>query len=82
MKFIQPGHRSLQVVLALFALYFTGAQATASDQPLVSVGTQMITAADLEKVLRSAPFATNFNTLDEKEQAFLRGGTLQRLVAA
>ncbi|MCB1763964.1 MAG: peptidylprolyl isomerase [Gammaproteobacteria bacterium] len=82
MKFIQPGHRSLQVVLALFALYFTGAQAAGSDQPLVSVGTQMITAADLEKVLRSAPFATNFNTLDEKEQAFLRGGTLQRLVAA
>ncbi len=49
-------------------------------QVLVTVGDRSVTSEQLEKAIRSAPFATQFPTLDEDEQARLRGDMLQRLV--
>ncbi|MGD2083708.1 MAG: peptidylprolyl isomerase, partial [Chromatiales bacterium] len=51
-------------------------------QVLVSVGDEQVTARDLEVAIRSAPFATQFNTMDADDQAALRGDLLERLVAA
>ncbi len=48
---------------------------------LVQVAGDSVTAADLEQAVQSSPFATQFNTLDEEEQAALRGDLLKRLVA-
>jgi peptidyl-prolyl cis-trans isomerase C len=48
---------------------------------LVQVAGDAVTAADLEQAVKSSPFATQFNTLDENEQAALRGDLLKRLVA-
>jgi len=48
---------------------------------LVKVADDTVTAADLEQAVKSSPFATQFNTLDEAEQAALRGDLLKRLVA-
>lgn len=79
---MQSGFRSVRTALLLFVLFWASAQAAGSTDALVSVDHQEITAADLERAMRSSPFATNFNTLDKKEQAFLRGGLLQRLVAS
>ncbi len=79
---MQSTYRYAPTVLLLFAMFLTCVQAAGSTDVMVSVGGLEITAADLEKATRSSPFATSFNTLDEKEQAFLRGGLLQRLVAS
>lgn len=79
---MQSGYSPIHVLLLLLTLFGVGAQAIGSSEVLVSVDELEISASDLEKALRSSPFATNFNTLDEKEQAFLRGGMLQRLVAS
>jgi len=49
-------------------------------QVLVMVGEKAVTSGQLEKALRSAPFASQFPTLDEVEQARLRGDMLERLV--
>ncbi len=78
----QSVYRPARTLLVLCALFWTSAQAAGSTEVLVDVGGQEITASDLEKATRSSPFATNFNTLDEKDQAYLRGGLLQRLVAS
>ncbi len=75
-------NRYAPTAFLLFAMVFTCVQAAGSTEVLVSVGGLEITAADLEKATRSSPFATGFNTLEEQEQAFLRGGLLQRLVAS
>lgn len=79
---MQSGYRSVQFLFILLALFLTCTQAAGSTEVLVNVGQFEITAANLEKAVRSSPFAANFNTLDEKEQAYLRGGLLQRLVAS
>ena len=52
-----------------------------ADEVLVQVADEVVTAADLEQAVKSSPFATQFNTLDEAEQAALRGDLLKRLVA-
>jgi len=44
------------------------------------VGDRPITSAELESTIASSPFAVQFNTMSEDEQAALRGTLLQRLV--
>jgi len=51
------------------------------SQVLVTVNDQSITAGELEQAVKSSPFATQFNTLDEHEQAGLRGDILRGMVA-
>lgn len=54
----------------------------AASQVLVTVEDKNITSADLETALASSPFYTQFNTLDENQQAAMRGDMLKRLVTA
>lgn len=54
----------------------------AASQALVSIDGNKITQGDLETALASSPFYTQFNTLDEDEQAAMRGDMLKRLVTA
>jgi len=51
-----------------------------TDQVLVTVGNRDITAAELQKVVTSSPVATQFNTMDEPEQAMIRGRMLKNLI--
>lgn len=51
-------------------------------QVLATVGNQQVTADDLKSAMASSPFATQEATMDENDQASLRGDMLRRLVAA
>jgi len=51
-------------------------------QILVSVDGEEITAGDLEQAVASSPFATQFNTLDQNQQAGLRGDILKGMVSS
>ncbi len=51
-------------------------------QVLAVVGGQTVTSTDLAQALASAPFATQFPSMDEDAQAALRGDMLVRLVNA
>jgi parvulin-like peptidyl-prolyl isomerase len=52
------------------------------EQVLATVGTTEITDTQLANALGSAPFATQFPSMDEDQQAALRGDMLVRLVDA
>lgn len=54
----------------------------ADPQVLVTVGDLAVTSAQLESTIASSPFAVQFNTMEQDEQAALRGALLQRLVAS
>lgn len=54
----------------------------AADQVLVKVGNGQVTENQLEQAMRSAPFATQFPAMDERDQAYLRGDMLMRLTKA
>jgi len=54
----------------------------ACEQVLATVGTTGITDIQLAHALGSAPFATQFPSMDEDQQAALRGDMLVRLVDA
>ncbi len=56
--------------------------ADAKPEVLATVGNLKVTSSDLEQAVNSSPFATQFVTMDEDEQASLRGDLLQRLVAS
>ena len=49
---------------------------------LATIGDLQVTADDLDSAMASFPFAERFPTMDENDQAALRGGMLQRLVAS
>ncbi len=51
-----------------------------ADQVLVKIGDGEVTESQLEKAMLAAPFATQFPSMDEKDQAYLRGDMLMRLV--
>ncbi len=57
-------------------------QITNADEILVSIDKYQITANELQSAVASSPIAVQFNAMDEKEQASLRGDLLKRLVAA
>ncbi|OGT88383.1 MAG: foldase [Gammaproteobacteria bacterium RIFOXYA12_FULL_61_12] len=69
---------------AMTALFAAGPLLAKAQDPqiLVTVGDLKITGDELDSVLASSPFATQFVTMGEKEQAALRGDMLQRLVAS
>lgn len=52
------------------------------SQVLVTVGNLQVTADELKSAMGSSPFATQSVSLDEDDQASLRGDLLRRLVAA
>jgi len=52
------------------------------SQTLVTVGELAITADQLQQAVASSPFATQFVTMDEDDQAALRGDLLRRLVSS
>ncbi|RTZ59601.1 MAG: foldase [Gammaproteobacteria bacterium] len=74
---------TFKIILTAALLISAQAWAKASDRSevLVSVGGKAITAGDLEQAVTSSPFATQFNTLEENEQAGLRGDILKGIVA-
>ncbi len=84
MKLHSPLRRlSRRLALLLGASLLAGtlhAKAADSDQSLVTVGTLQVTAHDLEQAVASSPFAVQFATMDEDDQASLRGDLLKRLV--
>lgn len=73
---------SLACLFWAVALIFAPIPAAAADQVLVTIGGEAIHSHELEKVMASSPFYTQFNTLSEDEQASLRGDMLRRIVSA
>ena len=76
--------RSLSGLLLLMTALGAWAEQAAGNtvqEVLARVGQESVTLADLEQAIRSSPYATQFNTLDEGAQAELRGDFLKRLVA-
>jgi peptidyl-prolyl cis-trans isomerase C len=57
-------------------------QVAPAGQVLATVGDQKITSDQLDSTLASSPLALQFPSLDEKEQARIRGDMLVRLVNA
>jgi peptidyl-prolyl cis-trans isomerase C len=69
--------------LALASLLITAPlQAMAASQVLATVGTLQVSSDDLDAAMASSPFATQMTSMDENDQAGLRGDMLRRLVAA
>lgn len=72
----------LSTSIALVLATSANAKATAADEVLVSIEDLTVTGKDLEEALRSTPFYTQFNAMDQDQQADLRGNVLKRLVTA
>ncbi len=54
---------------------------TYADKVLVTIGESgQVTEQQLEAAMQAAPFATQFPSMDEKDQAYLRGDMLLRMV--
>ena len=69
--------------LALASILVTAPlQAMAASQVLATIGTLQVTSDDLDTAMASSPFATQMISMDEDDQAGLRGDMLRRLVAA
>ena len=56
--------------------------ANAGKQVLATIGTLQVSSEDLDAAMASSPFATQMTSMDEDDQAGLRGDMLRRLVAA
>lgn len=70
---------SVAVTQSAVAGPYTNAPAT---QVLAQAGDQKIYAMDLEQALSSSPISTTFLSMDEDNQARVRGDMLQRLITA
>jgi parvulin-like peptidyl-prolyl isomerase len=69
--------------LALASILITAPlQAIAASQVLATIGTLQVSSDDLDAAMASSPFATQMTSMDEDDQAGLRGDMLRRLVAA
>ena len=69
----------------LFILLLSGlfSTATYADKVLVIIGESgQVTEQQLQAAMRAAPFATQFPSMDEKDQAYLRGDMLLRMARA
>jgi len=56
---------------------------TYADKVLVTIGqTGQVTEQQLEAAMKAAPFATQFPSMDEQDQAYLRGDMLLRMARA
>ena len=64
-------------VCLLFSLFYT---VTYADTILVTIGkTGQVTEQQLESAMSAAPFSSQFPSMDEKDQAYLRGDMLLRM---
>lgn len=54
----------------------------AASQVLVSIGKEQVNSDELNTAIASSPFSTQFASMDENDQASLRGDMLRRLVAS
>lgn len=72
----------MRKLLTVCALALALAGPAAASQVIAVVGDQTISSDDLELAIASSPFATQFSTMNEDQQASLRGDLLQRLVAS
>jgi len=67
----------------LLLLCYLDITAVYADKVLVTIGkTGQVTEQQLEAAMNAAPFATQFPSMDEKDQAYLRGDMLLRLARA
>lgn len=74
-----------KVARGILCLMLVGAGpvlANAQPQTLARVGDTLITSDQLQQAVASSPFATQFTTMDEDDQAVLRGDLLRRLVTS
>lgn len=72
----------LKAILSVAALLGAAGGHAGETQVLATVDGQPITADQLEMAITSSPFAVQFNTMDQDDQAALRGSFLQRLISA
>ena len=72
----------LKILTLASLLTITPLPASAAPQVLVTVGTMQVSSDDLNAAMASSPFATQQASMDENDQAGLRGNMLRRLVAA
>lgn len=72
----------LQVVACVALWGSVAASAGAAPQVLATVGDMQVSADDLNAAMASSPFATQITSMNENDQAGLRGDMLRRLVAA
>lgn len=68
------------LIILIASLLF---QPVYADKVLVTIGeTGQVTEQQLEAAMQAAPFATQFPSMDEQDQAYLRGDMLLRLARA
>ena len=70
----------LKFLLSLLLINILFTPSILADQVLVKIGDGEVTESQLEKSMHAAPFATQFPSMNEKDQAYLRGDMLMRLV--
>lgn len=70
-------------ILVLAAFFATSSlSVNAEPQVLVTIGSVQVSSDDLNTAMASSPFASQSISMDEDDQAGLRGDMLRRLVAA
>lgn len=77
-----PAKKMKQFVNILLCALFLSPETSLADDVLVKVGGAEIRSSQLEQAMASAPYATQFPSMDEKDQARLRGDMLLRLIHA
>jgi peptidyl-prolyl cis-trans isomerase C len=70
-------------ILVLVTFFATSSlSVNAEPQVLVTIGSMQVSSDELNTAMASSPFATQATSMDEDDQAGLRGDMLRRLVAA
>jgi len=72
----------LKILVVTSLLTTASLPASAASQVLATIGTMQVSSDDLNAAMASSPFATQLASMDENDQAGLRGDMLRRLVAA
>lgn len=72
--------RKISFIFLLFSFF---SSVTYAEKILVTIGKSgQVTQQQLESAMQAAPFATQFPSMDEKDQAYLRGDMLLRMARA
>ena len=74
--------RLLRILVLAFFFVSSPLLANAEPQVLVTIGSLQVNSDDLNVAMASSPFSTQTTSMDEDDQASLRGDMLRRLVAA
>ena len=70
----------LKLLFSLLLAHMLFSPPILADQVLVKISEGKVTESQLEKAMLAAPFATQFPSMNEKDQAYLRGDMLMWLV--